>query len=120
MPITLVGGILESLRIGFGFLWVAPWAIFMGFTFTSLVQVFVSKKRMTQALGNEPLSNLTKSAGFGALSSGCSFGATAIGKGLFKKGSHPTNVRAFTNNPGEFSYTSPVFYSADGQTHDHD
>jgi uncharacterized membrane protein YraQ (UPF0718 family) len=51
MPTTLVNGILESLRIGVGFLWVAAWAIIMGLIITSLVQVYVSKERMADVLG---------------------------------------------------------------------
>jgi uncharacterized membrane protein YraQ (UPF0718 family) len=95
MPTTLVNGILESLRIGVGFLWVAAWAIIMGLIITSLVQVYVSKERMANVLGEGDLSGLTKATLFGAASSGCSFGAIAIGKGLFKKGAHVVNFLAF-------------------------
>ena len=83
MQAALVDGILESLRIGVGFLWTAAWAIIMGLTITSLVQVYVSKDRMAQVLGEGNLSGLTKATVFGAASSGCSFGAVAIGKGPF-------------------------------------
>ncbi|MFD1589520.1 permease [Halorientalis brevis] len=95
MQATLVDGIFESLRIGVGFLWTAAWAIIMGLVITSLVQVYVSKERMARVLGSENLSGLTKAMLFGAASSGCSFGAVAIGKGLFKKGAHVVNVLAF-------------------------
>ena len=95
MPTTLVDGVLESLRIGVGFLWVAAWAIIMGLVITSLVQVYVSKERMAKVLGEGDLSGLTKATLFGAASSGCSFGAVAIGKGLFKKGAHVVNFLAF-------------------------
>jgi uncharacterized membrane protein YraQ (UPF0718 family) len=95
MPTTLVNGILESLRIGVGFLWVAAWAIIMGLIITSLVQVYVSKERMADVLGEGDLSGLTKATLFGAASSGCSFGAIAIGKGLFEKGAHVANFLAF-------------------------
>jgi len=33
-----IDGILESLRIGVGFLWTAAWAIIMGLVITSLVK----------------------------------------------------------------------------------
>ncbi len=95
MQSTLVNGVLESLRIGVGFLWTAAWAIIMGLIITSFVQVYVSKDRMARVLGDENLSGLTKATLFGAASSGCSFGAVAIGKGLFKKGAHVVNVLAF-------------------------
>ncbi|WP_178915455.1 permease [Natronomonas gomsonensis] len=95
MQVTMIEGIFEALRIGVGFLWTAAWAIIMGLTITSLVQVYVSKERMAQVLGDGDLSGLTKATAFGAASSGCSFGAVAIGKGLFKKGAHAVNFLAF-------------------------
>ena len=95
MQATMIEGVFEALRIGIGFLWTAAWAIIMGLTITSLVQVYVSKERMAQVLGDGDLSGLTKATAFGAASSGCSFGAVAIGKGLFKKGAHAVNFLAF-------------------------
>ncbi|GAA0242958.1 permease [Haladaptatus pallidirubidus] len=95
METTVVNGILESLRIGIGFLWTAAWAITMGLMITSLVQVYVSKERMARLLGDDDLAGLAKATVFGAASSGCSFGAVAIAKGLFKKGAHVVNVLAF-------------------------
>ncbi|MDS0476300.1 permease [Natrinema sp. 1APR25-10V2] len=95
MAAVLIEGVLESLRIGFGFLWTAAWAIIMGLIITSLVQVYVSKERMARILGESSLSSLAKATAFGAASSGCSFGAVAIGKGLFAKGAHAVNFLAF-------------------------
>ncbi|WP_433633572.1 permease [Halomicrococcus sp. NG-SE-24] len=95
METTLIDGVLESIRIGVGFLWTAAWAITMGLMITSLVQVYVSKERMARLLGNDNLSGLARATIFGAASSGCSFGAVAIAKGLFKKGAHVVNFFAF-------------------------
>ncbi len=93
--IALTQEILEALRIGIGFLWTGAWAIIMGLAITSLVQVYVSKERMAAMLGTGDLSGVTRATLFGAASSGCSFGAVAIGKGLFKKGAHAVNFLAF-------------------------
>jgi uncharacterized membrane protein YraQ (UPF0718 family) len=95
MQATLVGSALAALRIGVGFLWTAAWAIIVGLTITSLVQVYVSKERMADVLGDRNVAGLVRATAFGAASSGCSFGAIAIGKGLFKKGAHVVNVLAF-------------------------
>ena len=92
---AIVLDVLEALRVGFGFLWLAGWAIMSGILITSFVQVYVSKERMAGILGEETLANIGKSTVFGAASSGCSYGAVAIGKGIFRKGAHPTNVFAF-------------------------
>lgn len=95
MLATLGTEVVEALRIGVGFLWTAAWAIIMGLVITSLVQVYVSKERMAAVLGDGDIAGVTKATLFGAASSGCSFGAVAIGKGLFKKGAHVVNFLAF-------------------------
>ncbi|MEF8784446.1 MAG: permease [Haloarculaceae archaeon] len=95
MQATILNGVLEALHIGVGFLWTAVWAIIMGLTITSLVQVYVSKERMAQLLGEGDFAGVAKATVFGAASSGCSFGAVAIAKGLFKKGAHAVNFMAF-------------------------
>jgi uncharacterized membrane protein YraQ (UPF0718 family) len=95
MAADLLSQVFEALRIGVGFLWTAAWAIIMGLTITSLVQVYVSKERMASVLGDGDVAGVTKATAFGAASSGCSFGAVAIGKGLFKKGAAVVNVLAF-------------------------
>ncbi|AGB15007.1 putative permease [Halovivax ruber XH-70] len=95
MVATLGTAVGEALRIGIGFLWTAAWAIIMGLVITSLVQVYVSKERMAAMLGDGDIAGITKATVFGAASSGCSFGAVAIGKGLFKKGAHVVTFLAF-------------------------
>jgi len=95
MVSTLGPAVIEALRIGVGFLWTAAWAIIMGLVITSLVQVYVSKERMADVLGDGDLTGVTTATLFGAASSGCSFGAVAIGKGLFKKGAHVVTFLAF-------------------------
>jgi len=51
---------------------------------------------MAAVLGDADMAGVTKATLFGAASSsGCSFGAVAIGKGLFKKGAHVVNFLAF-------------------------
>ena len=95
MLATLVNTIVEALRVGVGFLWTAAWAITMGLMITSLIEVYVSKERMARVLGEADLRGLATATAFGAASSGCSFGAAAIAKGLFKKGANVVNVLAF-------------------------
>ncbi|WP_336134438.1 permease [Natronomonas amylolytica] len=99
-----IGSVVEALRIGVGFLWTAAWAIIVGLVVTSLVQVYVSKERMADLLGDGDMTGLARATAFGAASSGCSFGAVAIGKGLFKKGAHAVNFMAFM-----FASTNLVF-----------
>jgi hypothetical protein len=44
MQVALLDGVLESLRIGVGFLWTAAWAIIMGLTITSF-RIYVRNAR---------------------------------------------------------------------------
>jgi uncharacterized membrane protein YraQ (UPF0718 family) len=90
-----LANLLEAVRIGTGFLWTAGWAIIMGLVITSWVQVYVSKERIAGLLGEPDPGALAKATAFGAASSGCSFGAAAIAKGLFRKGAHAVNTLAF-------------------------
>lgn len=109
MHAGLVDGILESLRIGVGFLWTAAWAIIMGLTITSLVQVYVSKERMAQILGKGDISGLTKATAFGAASSGCSFGAVAIQSRIrpFRGQHSASRSESPTHNSGSNTRQSP-------------
>ncbi|MFU8868576.1 permease [Natronococcus sp.] len=91
----LLGDVLDGFRIGFGYLWVAGWAILSGVMVTSLVQLYVSKERMAAYLGEQDPKGIGLATIFGAASSGCSYGGAAIGKGLFMKGAHPANVFTF-------------------------
>jgi uncharacterized membrane protein YraQ (UPF0718 family) len=59
----------------------------MGLTITSLVRGYVSKERMAGVLGDGDLDGLARATAFGAASSGCSFGAVAIGKGCSRRAS---------------------------------
>ena len=57
MQALLVDGILESLRIGIGFLWTAAWAIIMGLVITGLVQVYREARRVPRGLSPRYFTN---------------------------------------------------------------
>ncbi len=69
MVATMIEGIFEALRIGVGFLWTAAWAIIMGLTVTSFVQVL--------ALLAVPL--LVAATGTAAAHGGRSYGSGMMG-----------------------------------------
>lgn len=69
-----------------GFFWMALWAFVLGYVISSLIQIFVTEKRMQQAMGKQEAKGVLLGTVFGFISSSCSFAALASTKSLFKKG----------------------------------
>ena len=66
--------------------WETLWALVLGFTLSGVVQAFVSKEQMQAKLGNHRPSSVGRAAGYGMVSSSCSYAASAMSKSLFAKG----------------------------------
>jgi YHS domain-containing protein/uncharacterized membrane protein YraQ (UPF0718 family) len=89
-------GILgQSLLDGLGMFWATLWALVLGFALSGAVQAFVSRAKMQQALGNERPATIAKAGFFGAVSSSCSYAASALAKTLFARGASFTAAQAF-------------------------
>ena len=71
------------------------WALVLGFTLSGIIQALVSRKTMLKALGDRSAKNLGKSMFFGAISSSCSYAASALAHSLNKKGANFTNSIVF-------------------------
>ncbi len=76
----------RSLREGLYMFWETLWALVLGFSLSGLVQAFVSKDRMQAKLGNHRPAAVGRAAGYGMVSSSCSYAASAMAKSLFAKG----------------------------------
>ncbi len=76
----------RSFREGFFMFWATLWALVFGFTLSGVVQAFVSKERMQAKLGNHRPAAVGRAAGYGMVSSSCSYAASAMAKSLFAKG----------------------------------
>ena len=76
----------ESLREGFFMFWETLWALVLGFALSGAVQAFVSKEDMQRVLGDHRPGSVARAAGFGMVSSSCSYAASAMAKSLFQKG----------------------------------
>ncbi len=76
----------RSLREGFFMFWATLWALVLGFTLSGAVQAFVSKEQMQARLGDHRPAAVGRAAGFGMVSSSCSYAASAMAKSLFAKG----------------------------------
>ncbi len=76
----------RSLREGFFMFWETLWALVLGFSLSGVVQAFVSKDQMQAKLGDHRPAAVGRAAGYGMVSSSCSYAASAMSKSLFAKG----------------------------------
>lgn len=76
----------EAAYTSAGFFWMAFWAFALGYLVSSLIQVFVTQRRMKRAMGQSGPREVGIAAFFGLISSSCSFAALATTKSLFQKG----------------------------------
>ncbi len=103
-----MGGVLNVVGNGFkdAFLmaWEVWWALVLGFAISGIVQAWVPRERIQNALGGSGLKPIALATGLGAASSSCSYAAIAIAKSLFQKGASAASALAF-----QFASTNLVF-----------
>ncbi|WP_370392121.1 permease [uncultured Winogradskyella sp.] len=78
-----------------GFFWMALWAFALGYMISSMIQVFITEKRMQNVMGNKGGKSVLLGTFFGFISSSCSFSALATSKSLFQKGASFVSSIAF-------------------------
>jgi hypothetical protein len=78
-----------------GFFWMALWAFVLGYIISSMIQIFVTEKRMQETMGEKESKGVLLGTFFGFISSSCSFAALASTKSLFKKGASFISSIAF-------------------------
>jgi hypothetical protein len=93
MPVLDVIG--RSLADGGGMFWQTLWALVLGFGLSGAVQAFVSRAQMQRALGDHRPATIARAGVFGAISSSCSYAASALAKSLFARGADFTAAQAF-------------------------
>ncbi len=107
-------GILESLQ-GFGWLgrslyeaaamfWEVLWALVLGFCISAVLQVYVSKERMSREFGTTSWRSVGLATLLGGASSSCSYASAAAARSAFKKGAALVPTLAFM-----FASTNLVF-----------
>ena len=69
-----------------GLFWTAFWAFGLGYLISSMIQVFVTRQRMRQSMGESGVGSMALGTLFGFISSSCSFAALASTRSLFAKG----------------------------------
>jgi uncharacterized membrane protein YraQ (UPF0718 family)/YHS domain-containing protein len=91
--------VLNTVAMGFkdAFLmaWEVWWALVLGFAISAVVQAWVPRERIENALAGSSPGSVARATGLGAASSSCSYAAVAIAKSLFQKGASAAAALAF-------------------------
>jgi hypothetical protein len=85
----------DGLSNAFLMAWQVWWALVLGFAISGVVQAWVPRARIEQALGGSGARPVGLATGLGAASSSCSYAAIAIAKSLFTKGASAASALAF-------------------------
>ena len=80
------------------------WALVIGFAISGAIQAFTSREKALASLGNHKPKTVIKASLLGAISSSCSYAASAISKSLVEKGADFTTAIIFM-----FASTNLVF-----------
>jgi uncharacterized membrane protein YraQ (UPF0718 family)/YHS domain-containing protein len=85
-----VGGFSDdigrSLKEGFFMFYETAWALVLGFGISGAVQAFVPRGAMQRRLPDHGPRSVLRASFYGAISSSCSYAASATAKSLFQKG----------------------------------
>ena len=84
-------GVRDSLLMGYE-VW---WALVLGFAISAIVQSWVPRERIENAMAGDGARPVAIATGLGAASSSCSYAAIAIAKSLFAKGASGVSALAF-------------------------
>jgi hypothetical protein len=85
----------EAALTTLGFFWMAFWAFCLGYLVSSMIQVFVTERRMREAMGEAGVRSVALGTFFGFISSSCSFAALSTSRALFQKGADLVPALAF-------------------------
>jgi uncharacterized protein len=85
----------RSLADGSAMFWQTLWALVAGFALAGAVQAFVSRREMQRALGDHRPATIARAGLLGAVSSSCSYAASALAKTLFARGADFTAAQSF-------------------------
>ncbi len=76
----------ESAIVSLGLFWMAFWAFCFGYFVSSMIQVFITEKRIQKTMGKAGVRSIALGTFFGFVSSSCSFAALSTTRALFSKG----------------------------------
>jgi uncharacterized membrane protein YraQ (UPF0718 family) len=85
----------HGLYVASVMLWETLWALVLGFGLSAFLQVFFCEEQITKQFGRAGLREVALATFLGAVSSSCSYAATATAKTFFKKGAALVPTLAF-------------------------
>lgn len=85
----------QSLYDAAVMLWDTLWALVLGFSLSAFLRVFLRREQITKQFGRDGLREVALATFLGAVSSSCSYAATATAKTAFKKGAALAPTLAF-------------------------
>src|SRR3984885_7771588 len=92
---TVLVDIGRSLREGFFMFWETLWPLILGFGLAGAVQAFVSRESMQRKMGDHRPAAVARAAGYGMVSSSCSYAASAMARSLITKGADFVSAMVF-------------------------
>jgi uncharacterized membrane protein YraQ (UPF0718 family)/YHS domain-containing protein len=90
-----MGKVVDGLSQGWWMFFDTFWALVFGFALSGVIQAFVTRAQMKNALGTHEPAAVAKASFFGAVSSSCSYAASALAKSIFTKGADFTASMIF-------------------------
>jgi uncharacterized membrane protein YraQ (UPF0718 family) len=94
MGAALAHALAAGLAQAAGFHWDSLFGLIFGFLISAIVQVMLTPATMHRYLGSG-FKGLLYGAGFGVISSACSYGAAAAARGFYRSGADARSVFAF-------------------------
>jgi uncharacterized membrane protein YraQ (UPF0718 family)/YHS domain-containing protein len=85
----------SGLKEGAAMLWMTWWPLVFGFTLSGLVQSFLPRDALRRTLGATTPASVAEASLLGAVSSSCSYAASAMSRALFARGASWTNSLVF-------------------------
>ncbi len=112
---AFIGSWHSAALTSLGLFWMAFWAFGLGYLISSMIQVFVTRQRMRDSMGEAGTKSVFLGTFFGFISSSCSFAALSTTRALFAKGAGLVPALAFllasTNLVIELGIVIAVFLS---------
>jgi hypothetical protein len=91
----IVTALGHALWMAFTMLWQIFWGLSLGFLFSAVIEVVVSKSEISKLLPDASPRSLTIASLLGAASSSCSYAAVAMARSIVRKGGDFTSAMAF-------------------------
>jgi uncharacterized protein len=93
--LDVLGTIVDGVRNAALMAYEVWWALVLGFVVSAIVQAWVPRRRIEDALAGGGPRPVALATALGAASSSCSYAAVAIAKSLFQKGASAASALAF-------------------------